>query len=152
MVGEAPELQDYFVAAGLNSIGILTGGGLGRVLAHWIVHGSADVDVTGFNIDRLHTYQANPEYRRTRTVESLGLVYKCHYPWMSLTTARGVQPLALSRTPRQCRCLLQGSERLGESRLVRRAGGDARSGTAHLGPARAGSGAGRKSTVLRARA
>ncbi|HET9331039.1 MAG TPA: FAD-dependent oxidoreductase [Steroidobacteraceae bacterium] len=91
VVGEAPELRGYFVAAGLNSIGVLTGGGLGRVLAHWIVHGSADVDVTGFNIDRLHTYQANPEYRRARTVEALGLVYKCHYPWMSLTTARGVR-------------------------------------------------------------
>ncbi|HEY8094199.1 MAG TPA: FAD-binding oxidoreductase, partial [Acidimicrobiales bacterium] len=65
VVGEAPELKNYFVAAGLNSIGILTGGGLGRVLAHWIVHGRPDVDDTGFNIDRLHGYQANPEYRRT---------------------------------------------------------------------------------------
>jgi glycine/D-amino acid oxidase-like deaminating enzyme len=27
IVGEAPELRNYFVAAGLNSIGILTGGG-----------------------------------------------------------------------------------------------------------------------------
>ncbi|HET6585047.1 MAG TPA: FAD-dependent oxidoreductase, partial [Nannocystaceae bacterium] len=80
IVGEAPELKNYFVAAGLNSIGIITGGGLGRVLAHWIIHGRADVDVTGFHIDRLHPYQANPEYRRTRTVESLGMVYQCHYP------------------------------------------------------------------------
>jgi 4-methylaminobutanoate oxidase (formaldehyde-forming) len=91
IVGEAPELGGYFVAAGLNSIGILTGGGLGRVLAHWIVTGHPDVDVTGFNIDRLHTYQANPEYRRQRTVESLGLVYQCHYPALSLTTARNVR-------------------------------------------------------------
>jgi heterotetrameric sarcosine oxidase gamma subunit len=88
VVGEAPELRNYFVAAGLNSIGILTGGGLGRVLAHWIIHGRADVDVTGFNIDRLHRYQANPEYRRTRTVESLGMVYQCHYPTRSMQTAR----------------------------------------------------------------
>jgi 4-methylaminobutanoate oxidase (formaldehyde-forming) len=91
IVGEAPELKGYFVAAGLNSVGVLTGGGLGRVLAHWIVTGHPDVDVTGFNIDRLHAYQANPEYRRQRTVESLGMVYKCHYPAMSLTTARGVR-------------------------------------------------------------
>ncbi len=91
IVGEAPELRGYFVAAGLNSIGVLTGGGLGRVLAHWIVTGSPDVDVTGFNIDRLHVTQTNPEYRRARTVESLGMVYKCHYPFMSLTTARGVR-------------------------------------------------------------
>ncbi|MBS0364872.1 MAG: GcvT family protein [Proteobacteria bacterium] len=90
-VGEAPELKGYFVAAGLNSIGILTGGGLGRVLAHWIVTGHPDVDVTGFNVDRLHAWQANPEYRRQRTVESLGLVYQCHYPNLSLSTARNVR-------------------------------------------------------------
>jgi 4-methylaminobutanoate oxidase (formaldehyde-forming) len=91
IVGEAPELAGYFVAAGLNSIGVLTGGGLGRVLAHWIVTGHPDVDVTGFNIDRLQAYQANPEYRRQRTVESLGLVYQCHYPGRSLQTARGIR-------------------------------------------------------------
>jgi 4-methylaminobutanoate oxidase (formaldehyde-forming) len=91
IVGEAPEVKNYFVAAGLNSIGIITGGGLGRVLAHWIINGRADVDITGMNIDRLHTYQANPEYRRTRTVESLGMVYKCHYPTRSMQTARGAK-------------------------------------------------------------
>lgn len=91
IVGPAPELHNYWVAAGLNSIGILTGGGLGRVLAHWIIHGRSDVDVTGFHIDRLQRYQANPEYRRTRTVESLGMVYQCHYPTRSMTTARGAK-------------------------------------------------------------
>ena len=91
LVGEAPELQGYFVAAGLNSVGVLTGGGLGRVLAHWIINGSPDVDVTGFNIDRVHGYQANPEYRRQRTIESLGMVYKCHYPTKSLESARGAR-------------------------------------------------------------
>jgi 4-methylaminobutanoate oxidase (formaldehyde-forming) len=91
VVGEAPELRNYFVAAGLNSIGILTGGGMGRALAHWITTGSADVDITGFNIDRLHTYQRNPEYRATRTVESLGRVYACHYPDKAMETARGAK-------------------------------------------------------------
>jgi glycine cleavage system aminomethyltransferase T/glycine/D-amino acid oxidase-like deaminating enzyme len=91
VVGEAPELKNFFVAAGLNSIGILTGGGLGRVLAHWIIHGRPDVDVTGFDIDRLHAWQSNPEYRRTRTVESLGMVYQCHYPTRSMQTARGAK-------------------------------------------------------------
>lgn len=89
VVGEAPELRNYFVAAGMNSIGILTGGGLGRVLAHWIVNGHPDVDITGFDIARLHPYQTNPEYRATRTVESLGMVYQCHYPGRSMQTARG---------------------------------------------------------------
>jgi glycine cleavage system aminomethyltransferase T/glycine/D-amino acid oxidase-like deaminating enzyme len=93
--GEAPELKNYFVAAGLNSIGILTGGGIGRALAHWIVNGHPDVDVTGINIDRLHRYQANPEYRRERTIESLGMVYKCHYPTMTPQTARGAKQSAI---------------------------------------------------------
>ena len=91
VVGEAPELRNYFVAAGLNSIGILTGGGLGRAVAQWIVDGRPDIDVTGMNIDRLHPYQATPRYRATRTVESLGLVYETHYPGRSMRTARGVK-------------------------------------------------------------
>ena len=94
-VGEAPEVKNYFVAAGLNSIGILTGGGLGRVMAHWIITGRPDVDVTGMNLDRLHPYQCNPEYRATRTVESLGMVYQCHYPTRSMRTARGARTSAI---------------------------------------------------------
>jgi 4-methylaminobutanoate oxidase (formaldehyde-forming) len=91
IVGESPEIDNYFVCAGLNSIGILTGGGLGRVVARWIVDGRPDVDVTGMNIDRLHPVQSTPHYRRTRTVESLGMVYQCHYPHRSLQTARGAK-------------------------------------------------------------
>ncbi len=94
IVGPAPELENYWVCAGLNSIGIITGGGLGRVVAHWIMNGRADVDITGMNIDRLHPYQANPEYRRLRTVESLGMVYKLHYPTRSMQTARGAKKSA----------------------------------------------------------
>ena len=91
IVGEAPELKNYFVAAGLNSIGILTGGGLGKVVAHWILNGTSDVDVTGFNIDRLHPYQNNYDYRKSRTVEALGMVYQCHYPNYTMKTARGAK-------------------------------------------------------------
>jgi len=88
IVGPAPELKNYFVAAGLNSIGILTGGGIGRLMAQWILTGDPQADVTGIHIDRLHRYQSNPEYRRARTVESLGMVYQCHYPTRSMATAR----------------------------------------------------------------
>ena len=91
VIGEAPELRNYFVAAGLNSVGIITGGGYGRVLAHWILTGRPDVDVTGINIDRFQPYQCNPEYRRQRALESLGLVYACHYPDRSPKTARGAR-------------------------------------------------------------
>ena len=104
IVGEAPELTNYFVAAGLNSIGILTGGGLGKVVAEWIVNGRPDADVTGINIDRLHPYQSNPQYRQTRTVESLGMVYQAHYPNRSMETARDVK-----RSPLHDRLAVQGA-------------------------------------------
>ncbi len=91
VVGEAPEVRNYFVAAGLNSIGILTGGGIGRAMAQWIVDGRPDIDITGINIDRLHRYQGNREYRATRTVESLGMVYAAHYPGKSMQTARNAK-------------------------------------------------------------
>ena len=91
IVGEAPEIKNYFVCAGLNSVGILTGGGLGRVMAQWVLEGDPGVDVTGFNIDRLHSFQTTPEYRATRTVESLGMVYQTHFPGRSMQSARGVK-------------------------------------------------------------
>jgi hypothetical protein len=65
------------------------------VVAHWIVHGKPDVDVCGFNVDRLHRYQANPVYRRERVSESLGQVYKCHYPYKVPQTARGAKRSSL---------------------------------------------------------
>lgn len=95
IVGEAPELKNYWVCAGLNSIGIITGPGLGRMVAHWIIDGDPGMDVTGMHVDRLQPYQTTPDYRRTRTVESLGMVYQCHYPTRSMQTARGAKRSAL---------------------------------------------------------
>ena len=104
IVGPVPEARGYFVAAGLNSIGILTGGGLGRLVAHWIVDGDPGADVTGMHPARLHPYQANPDYRRTRTVEALGLVYQCHYPNLALASARDAK-----RSPLHDRLAAQGA-------------------------------------------
>jgi len=86
--GEAPEIENYFVAAGLNSIGIITGGGLGKIMAQWITTGDPGADITPLNVDRFHPYQCNPEYRKTRVVETLGLVYRRHYPTRVPLTAR----------------------------------------------------------------
>ena len=86
--GEAPEIQNYFVAAGLNSIGLITGPGLGRIMAQWITTGDPGADITGINVDRFHPYQCNPEYRKTRVVETLGMVYRRHYPTRVPLTAR----------------------------------------------------------------
>ena len=65
------------------------------MMADWIINGKPDMDVTGVNIDRLHVYQNSPEYRRSRVVESLGLVYKPHYPYYSKQTARKIKRSAI---------------------------------------------------------
>lgn len=91
MVGEAPGIAGYFVAAGMNSVGIITGGGLGRLLAEWILSGRPDMDVTGMDVQRAQPAQANPRYRAERTVETLGMVYATHFPGRSMASARGVR-------------------------------------------------------------
>ncbi len=88
ILGEAPDVDGYFVAAGLNSVGITTGPGVGRTIARWIVNGYPDVDVSWCNIDRFQAYQGSRQYRAERTVESLGLVYTAHYPTRPMRTAR----------------------------------------------------------------
>lgn len=94
-VGAAPEIENYFVCAGLNSLGILSGGGMGRIMAHWILNGKPDVDVTGFNVDRVHPFHTTPAFRRDRCVESLANMYNCHYPTRPSQTARNAKRSAL---------------------------------------------------------
>ena len=87
-VGEAPDIRNYFVAAGMNSVGVLSAGGLGRVLAHWIIAGLPDVDVTAWDVARFRKDQLEPAYRRERTTEILGTVYAAHTPGKQLHTMR----------------------------------------------------------------
>ena len=91
LMGEAPELKNFFVAAGFNSLGILLGGGAGRLMAHWIVNGLPDVDVSEINIARMLPFQNNPKYLRDRTVEVLGMMFKEQYPNRQYETARHVR-------------------------------------------------------------
>src|SRR3954451_5725021 len=87
-VGEAPDIRNYFVAAGMNSVGVLSAGGLGRVLAHWIIAGLPDVDVTAWDVARFRADQLDAAYRRERTTEILGTVYAAHTPGKQLHTMR----------------------------------------------------------------
>ncbi len=92
LLGPAPELDGYFVAAGLNSLGILSGGGVGQMLAHWIVDGVPPVDATGVAIDRTHPYETSRRFRAERTVEQLGVLFgDAVWPAWKPATARGVR-------------------------------------------------------------
>ena len=93
-LGEAPELGGYWIAAGYNSIGIVSSGGAGMALAHWITEGEAPFDLWEVDIRRAQPFQKNRRYLKERVTETLGLLYADHFPYRQVATARG-----LRRTP-----------------------------------------------------
>jgi glycine cleavage system aminomethyltransferase T/glycine/D-amino acid oxidase-like deaminating enzyme len=90
-MGEAPELKNFYVACGLNSVGIQTSGGLGRALADWMDKGHATMDLWGNDIRRMFPFQSTQKYIEERVTETLGLLYDNHYPYKQMQTARNLR-------------------------------------------------------------
>ncbi len=90
-LGEAPVLKNYWVAAGYNSIGIVSSGGAGMALAAWMDEGKPPFDLWDVDIRRAQPFQRNRKYLRERVTETLGLLYADHYPFRQVETARGVR-------------------------------------------------------------
>jgi glycine cleavage system aminomethyltransferase T/glycine/D-amino acid oxidase-like deaminating enzyme len=91
LLGETPEVKGLFCICGFNSIGILSSGGAGRVLANWIKDGYAPMDVGDVDIRRMQPFQSNRSYLFDRTRESLGLLFQMHWPHRQYDTARGAR-------------------------------------------------------------
>ena len=90
-LGEAPELDGYFVACGLNSVGIQSSGGLGKACAEWMHHGHAPMDLWGNDIRRMYRFMGTQAFIEERVTESLGLLYARHYPHLQFETSRDVR-------------------------------------------------------------
>ena len=90
LLGEAPEVRNFYVAAGFNSIGIQSAGGAGKVLAEWIVAGHAPLDLWDVDIRRMFPFQGEAAYLEQRASEALGLLYDMHWPYRQFETARGI--------------------------------------------------------------
>ena len=90
-LGEAPELAGYWVAAGYNSIGIVSSGGAGMALAQWLEDGEPPFDLWEVDIRRAQPFQRNRRYLEERVTETLGLLYADHWPYRQVETARGVR-------------------------------------------------------------
>ncbi|MCH8106378.1 MAG: FAD-dependent oxidoreductase [Proteobacteria bacterium] len=90
-MGESPELKNFYVACGLNSVGIQTSGGLGRALAEWMELGHAPMDLWGNDIRRMLPFQSTQHYIEDRVSETLGLLYENHYPYRQMTTSRNIR-------------------------------------------------------------
>jgi 4-methylaminobutanoate oxidase (formaldehyde-forming) len=95
LLGETAEVKSLYVAAGLNSQGIILGPGLGRALAAWIVEGAPTIDSAELDVRRFATQQTGAGYLFERTRESLGRLYAMHWPHLQPETARGLRRVPL---------------------------------------------------------
>ncbi len=91
LLGEAPELRNFFVAAGFNSVGIQSAGGAGKVLAEWMHKGNAPMDLWDVDIRRMMPFQVNRQYLKERVSETLGLLYADHFPYRQVETSRSIK-------------------------------------------------------------
>ena len=90
-LGLAPEMDNVWVAAGFNSVGIQSAGGAGQALAQWMQDGQKPFDLGDVDISRMQPFQGNKYYLFERSKETLGLLYADHFPYLQKKTARGVR-------------------------------------------------------------
>jgi 4-methylaminobutanoate oxidase (formaldehyde-forming) len=95
MLGEAPGVVNYFVACGMNSLGIASAGGAGKALAEWIVAGAPTEDLWDVDVRRCFPWQNNARYLNDRIKETVGLLYADHWPFRQYETARPVRCSAI---------------------------------------------------------
>ncbi|MEP7204374.1 MAG: FAD-dependent oxidoreductase, partial [Ilumatobacteraceae bacterium] len=81
ILGEAPELKNFFVGAGFNAFGIAAGGGAGMALAEWVDRGVAPYDLWVVDIRRFGRPHQDTDWVRTRTVEAYGKHYTMAWPY-----------------------------------------------------------------------
>jgi heterotetrameric sarcosine oxidase gamma subunit len=110
-LGPAPELPGLFVAAGMNSNGILMSGGTGLTMAEWIIDGMPRKGMSALLMARAHPFQSNQRYLQDRVTESVGLHYGLQWPGRQLVTARGVRRVPLHRNLQDAGAVF--SERIG---------------------------------------
>ncbi|XP_078406384.1 sarcosine dehydrogenase, mitochondrial isoform X1 [Cetorhinus maximus] len=81
LMGEAPELRGFYLGCGFNSAGMMLGGGCGKELAHWVIHGRPEKDMYGYDICRFHhSLTNNNRWIRERSHESYAKNYSVVFP------------------------------------------------------------------------
>lgn len=88
ILGEAPELRNFFVGAGFNAFGIASAGGAGMALAEWVVKGSAPYDLWPVDIRRFGSVHRSTDWVRARTLEAYGKHYTIAWPSEEMRSAR----------------------------------------------------------------
>ncbi len=93
LLGEVPEVKNFFVCCGLNSIGIGSGGGVGKVTAEWLIDGHINEDIFSYDIKRFQKFHSELSFIKKRITESLGDLYGMHWPFKQHKTSRNIKKL-----------------------------------------------------------
>jgi 4-methylaminobutanoate oxidase (formaldehyde-forming) len=93
LLGEVPEIKNFFVCCGLNSIGIGSGGGVGKVTAEWLMTGHINEDIFSYDIKRFQKFHSELGFIKERITESLGDLYGVHWPFKQHKTSRNIKKL-----------------------------------------------------------
>ncbi len=91
IMGEAPTCKNLFVAAGFNSIGIMSSAGVGRVMAAWIRDNEAPIDLWEVDIARLDPLQSGDRYLSQRIPEAVHNQFAMHWPYKQFKTGRNLR-------------------------------------------------------------
>ncbi|MEE8549021.1 MAG: FAD-dependent oxidoreductase [Alphaproteobacteria bacterium] len=97
ILGEAPEVRNFFVGAGMNSMGIASAGGAGKALAEWIDAGEPTMDLWPVDIRRFAPFNADEAWLAARVGEAVGKHYAIHWPNLEMESARPLRRSPLYR-------------------------------------------------------
>jgi len=91
LLGEVPEIKNFFVSCGLNSIGIGSGGGVGKITAEWMINGHINEDIFNYDIKRFQKFHSKTDFIKERITETLGDLYGMHWPFKQHKTSRNIK-------------------------------------------------------------
>lgn len=95
LIGETPEVDGLFVAAGMNSVGVMSSAGVGRVLADWMLAGHAPGDLWEVDVARSDPLTAAAAHVEARMAESVADVFALHWPFRQPGAGRGLRKSVL---------------------------------------------------------
>ncbi|KAJ7986891.1 hypothetical protein DPEC_G00333100 [Dallia pectoralis] len=108
LMGEAPEVRGFFLGCGFNSAGMMLGGGCGRELAHWIIHGRPEMDMYGYDIRRFHhSLTDNNRWIRERSHESYAKNYSVVFPFDEPLASRNMRTDPFHKVLTEHGCVFQ---------------------------------------------
>ena len=95
LVGEVPGVAGLFVAAGMNSVGVMSSAGIGRALADWIVDGHPPFDLWEVDVARVDPLTATPAHMAARMTEAVSDLFALHWPHKQPRAGRGLRKSVL---------------------------------------------------------